>query len=670
MPHAEGLRGFAILLVLLFHLFPAVFPNGYVGVDMFLALSGYFLIRGLCTDSEKPFSFPRFAVKKVHRLAAPAAPVLLLTLLASWLLFPLEEFAASLPTGVAAVFGFSNMQLASVTGGYFAESTRLNPFTHTWYLGVTLQAYLIFGAAAWGMCRCSGRKRLWVLLGIGLLSAVCTSHAFLKAVCAGSMPDVYYWTSARLAEFAAGGLVVPLSRLRVPRRLALVLGTVALLFPVYATFSKHHHLGQVVALTTALLLVLPSAGLVRAALENKVMRFIGRISFSLYLVHWPVAVFAFYYFGNLHGVTAAAVPALCLVLGWVFYLTTERAGGVRTAVLWAVTAVVAALAYNMPTAKLSIHPVADAISHSRGEKRLQAATCPDYPGDVLREWKTPESADTAALKATPTEHRVYCLGAEQAPASFVLIGDSHARAMTPGLDAVARELGVRGYYLPLYLTPFYNRMYGNMTQRFDGEMFEMLCSWLGQHPELRTVVIGQRWTIRMSGEASDAPVRLGENMLPLHYDSSRVVTNDPYPESVAALEQFCAAIRALGKEVVLMTEAPFIEETQPAVVLRQAEMTKRQTDSKTLTCTADAYRRTCGRSLHSLEEMEQKGLVTLVRCDRLITENEPFIAWDEDGVHMQDDNHLSGSGSINIARRLKEEWRAVLLKQEEAEQGN
>lgn len=663
MPHAEGLRGVAILLVLLFHLFPDFCRNGYVGVDIFLVMSGYFLLRGLCADSDKPFSFPRFMVKKVHRLAAPAAPAILLTLLAGCLLFPAEELAAALPTGLAAVFGVSNIQLDSLTSGYFAASTQLNPFTHTWYLGVTLQAYLIFGALAWVMCRCSGKHRLWAMLGIGLLSSVLNSHAILKLLCGGAPPEVYYWTSARLTEFALGGLAIPLSRVNISRRWVLGIGAFALCFPVYAAFSKHHHLTLAVAATTMLLLALPADGVVRLLLENKLMRFIGRISFSLYLVHWPIAVYTRYYFGDFHGVNTVVVPLVCVAVGWVFYLGAERAGGIRTLVQWGIAMAATLVAYYTPIEKLTLHPEASVLISTNGE-RLVAETCPDYPGDVLREWGLGLWADPDSQAATPQLHRVYTLGKQDIPAHFLLIGDSHARSMAPGLDVLAKELGIHGYYLSLYLTPFYNRMNANMEARFDGRELEAFTTWLQQHPEIDTVVIGQRWTLRMTGDDSTEPVKLGIAMMSLHYDGSPVVTRTPYADSVEAFRKFCDILRGLNKNIVVMTEAPFVTEPHPDASLRRCITTGHEPDKESLMCTAEAYHRTCGRSLQTLVEMEQQGLFTLVRCDQLITEEEPFVAWGDEGIRMNDDNHLSIIGSIYVAHRLKEVWRALLAPKE------
>lgn len=659
IPHAEGFRGFAILLVIFFHLFPTTFRNAYVGVDIFLALSGYFLIRSLCADTETPFSFPRFLVKKVHRLAAPAAPIILLTVLASWLLFPLPEFTSTIKTALAALFGYSNIQLDSLTSGYFAESTQLNPYTHTWYMGVTLQAYLIFGAIAWALCRCPGKYRLWAMLAVGAISAIFTSHGFLKWAYNGPHPEVYYWTSARLAELAAGGLAVPLSRLRIPRYPAIILGTFAMLFPVYATFTHHHHLSQVVALTTTLLVALPALGPVKLVLENKFLRFLGRISFSTFLVHWPIAVFSRYYLGEFHGVSIVLIPLLCIAVGWVFYIITEHAGKTRTLIQWCVAVVFVALACTLPSEKLSIHPQSDALVGSHNEV-LMAVNCPDYPGDVIPEWPLRSWADAASTKAVPQQHRVYRLGDDKAPVSFVLIGDSHARSIAPGLDLAARELGVQGYYPSIYLTPFYDRMYGNSEQRFDGKMAAAMCTWLKQHPEINTVVIVQCWSLRMAGEPTPIPLPLEQNRLPLHYDGTPVLTTDPYPEIVAALEQFCTLIRNTGKRVVLMTEAPSITETKPEVVLRRAVLTGQRLAKNSLVCTAEDYRRTCARSLRTLEELEQKGLITLVRCDKLITEETPFISWNDEGVLMMDDKHLSIIGSLHVGRRMKEAWRAVL----------
>jgi peptidoglycan/LPS O-acetylase OafA/YrhL len=329
-PDIDGLRALAVLSVIGFHVqLPSVLgrfvQGGFVGVDVFFVISG-FLITRLITEEVKSgrFSFANFFIRRVRRLA----PALFVTLgLSSAVAFAVmtpyhaELAARSL---LAAVFSVSNIYFAS-TAGYFDLQTLLKPFLHTWSLGVEEQFYLVWPASLVFLFR---RHAAHLLAIVALIFAVSLGAA---EIAVRTVPtQAFYWAPFRAYEFMIGAALVslPLTRLSAwQREIASAVG-LAMILLAMALFSYATPFPGLRALLPALGAGLVIAGegalLNRLLLANPLAVGIGLVSYSLYLVHWPVIVFYRYLLAGLPGPTDdMAMLGLCGILAVALYRFVE-----------------------------------------------------------------------------------------------------------------------------------------------------------------------------------------------------------------------------------------------------------------------------------------------------------------------------------------------------------
>lgn len=293
-PEIDGLRAFAVVAVIVNHFNKQLLPSGYLGVDIFFVISGYVITSSLSGRQSK--SFAEFISSFYKRRLKRLAPALLVFVLVTSFLICLfnPEPSLALRTGASSLFGLSNFYLLWQSTDYFAQSTELNPFTHTWSLGVEEQFYIIFPVLVWfsgfGRQRLYGARNLFmwtaVLSGISLAAFVYLYHV--------NQPAAYFLMPTRFWEMAAGCLVyigfekrVKLEQLlgRISPFIVIIAMLAVMLLPVDAAIPATV---LMVILTTVLLACLKRGTAVFAAFTNKAIVYIGLISYSLYLWHWGV----------------------------------------------------------------------------------------------------------------------------------------------------------------------------------------------------------------------------------------------------------------------------------------------------------------------------------------------------------------------------------------------
>ncbi len=297
LPHIDGLRAIAVLAVIVFHMNPHLLPGGFVGVDIFFVISGYVVSRSV--SHLGPVSLwnfvTEFYARRMIRIAPALCVCLLVTTLATVFFVPYAWLSATTQrTGMAAFFGLSNFVLADTAGDYFAPRAELNTFTHTWSLGVEEQYYLVFPFLfiLWLRHRSS--------LSTGLVAALAAISLVLAILTTPTQPDrAFFLIFYRFWELAAGALLFQLfeerpvsTGARAGAILSLAAVAVALfvvaprstpfpgaILPVFGT------VGALLFLRT-----LPPSQWLPRLLSHPVPAYIGRISFSLYLWHWPIFV--------------------------------------------------------------------------------------------------------------------------------------------------------------------------------------------------------------------------------------------------------------------------------------------------------------------------------------------------------------------------------------------
>ena len=168
-PEIDGLRAFAVVAVIINHFNKEILPNGYLGVDIFFVISGFVITSSLYQRPSKNFKdfIGGFYERRIKRLVPALAVFVLVTSIAICLFNP--EPYLSLWTGLTSLFGLSNLYLLKHSTDYFAQSTELNVFTHTWSLGVEEQFYILFPFLIWfsgfGRQTKNGARNLFLIVG-------------------------------------------------------------------------------------------------------------------------------------------------------------------------------------------------------------------------------------------------------------------------------------------------------------------------------------------------------------------------------------------------------------------------------------------------------------------------------------------------------------------------
>jgi peptidoglycan/LPS O-acetylase OafA/YrhL len=312
-PEIDGLRAVAVLAVLINHLDPRWLPGGFLGVDIFFVISGYVVTSSLLArrDGSRWQFLRRFYGRRIRRLMpALVVNVAVVSALFSMLVSPIDDFFAPvMRTGLAALFGVSNLYLLRQGLNYFATDNHFNAFMHTWSLGVEEQFYLVWPAVLL-LCGLgvagAGAGALRRLKVASLLLLALSLALYVGLSLGGNAERAFFLTTARFWELTAGcvayllhrgsgsardlGLRLALPRWREPLSSLALAGLLALLL-----LPEAWRLGTtlgITALTALLLMLLRPAGGIGRWLCHPVCLALGMASYSLYLWHWPVIVLA------------------------------------------------------------------------------------------------------------------------------------------------------------------------------------------------------------------------------------------------------------------------------------------------------------------------------------------------------------------------------------------
>lgn len=296
-PEIDGIRAIAVISVLLYHLEYKFIPGGFVGVDVFFVISGFLITRILRRDMQNSqFSFARFYLRRIRRLAPALIAVVAVTfIVASFYLTPshMQRFSGAV---VASLLSVSNF-FFWFESGYFDASAELKPLLHTWSLSVEEQFYLLWPALIFLFRKQSARAVLLLFVTLGMISLI-ASKWFTTADPTAS----FFLMPFRIHEFAIGAVLAMIPSIsqqggsttpNLIKELACLLGLGIIAYSVLllnnaTPFPDVYAL--IPCLGAALLIAGCSARYCGWVLRNPVSVWIGKISYSLYLVHWPIVV--------------------------------------------------------------------------------------------------------------------------------------------------------------------------------------------------------------------------------------------------------------------------------------------------------------------------------------------------------------------------------------------
>ncbi|WP_340537543.1 acyltransferase family protein [Nocardioides sp. GXZ039] len=502
-PDIQGIRALAVLLVIVNHLFPGRLPGGFIGVDVFFVVSGFLITSLLLKEGyrDRRISLADFYARRARRIIPAATVVILVTAVVALLTLPLLRVKDILTDSVWASFFAANVRMANVGTDYFAEGQPPSPLRHYWSLAVEEQFYLVWPALLVLVLvllrRRPGADPERVPLQFRRVAAVLIAVAILASLVwsiwatYNSPVTAYYSTFTRAYELGIGAACALLPRATfLPRWGRTLLGVAGLALIAYAvlTFTAKTPFPSWYAalpvLGTAALIVAGSGGDPRTdtpvgrLLSIRPAVIIGDWSYSLYLWHWPIIVLLR---SNLGGERFSTLPVqlgtlvLIFVVSWASYRWIENPFRYGT---WKRTGK-ALLIYPV-----SIVTVLATVLVSNQVVRYQLGEFEDNPPITVSEYGKKDPGDdkyvalvkasvAAAEEGAPVpsdltpgllnlrkqtaslgdcDYRTgttdLCpFGDSDADRSIVMLGDSHARALSPAFDEIGKKWGYRVYVL-------------------------------------------------------------------------------------------------------------------------------------------------------------------------------------------------------------------------------
>lgn len=288
LAHLDGIRAIALVGVFLFHFRVPYMNGGFLGVDIFFVLSGFLMTRALLLKVEnKTFSIPQFISARAKRICPALLVTILATLVTGRYMFPVTALPRLSESSSAAAFFSSNLKFLSEDGYHDAASSS-KPLLHTWSLSVEGQFYLLWSVVA--------------LLGsmevvISVMSILCVASVAFQWVARDEKAVLFFCSWSRLYEFGVGSIAL-LFYDKFTSTLSSIISALGISF-IAASFHfarpEHSPIGIVSApavVGTAFVIASPRGKLSKLLGSNYLLTYIGKISYSAYLVHWPAIVYS------------------------------------------------------------------------------------------------------------------------------------------------------------------------------------------------------------------------------------------------------------------------------------------------------------------------------------------------------------------------------------------
>ena len=655
----DGLRALAVLSVVFFHFdFPG-FPGGFVGVDIFFVISGYLItsivVGGLQSES---FSFAHFYERRIRRIVPAFLAMLAVVSVAAVALFPPKELA-DFGRSAAAAAAFCSNFLFAVQTDYFLGSDTMMPLLHTWSLGVEEQFYIVWPLLLFACYRFGSRLAVSVLV----LALLVASLAYSEwGTTSRHAAPLFYMPQSRGWEFMFGailslGMVPRIGIRRLRDGLGLIgIGLIVLAVTQFSPTTPFPGLWAAVPCLGAMLIIHTGQQRDTAAyrfLSLSPFVFVGLVSYSLYLWHWPIFAFAENYAGRPlllgEALILVAVSVAIATASWRFVEQPFRYRGGRAIVSQRATLV-------------------------GGLGSLALAACIGfalYLGDGLPGRLAP---DTLQYYLTSRDHNALrhdCLdGAGQEPFrafrctepkgdnnyDVVVWGDSHGDALFPAIAKIGDDYGLATRQVTKRGCPpilgakrvdqgkRIKRLGRSACEKYNKAVFEAL----QQEPRPRLVILVARWSMytetNLGIEQGRRVFLIDDKDQELDVETSRDVFS-------RALGRTVDAITGLGIPVLLVGQPPeFFQD--PNVCFVERSLSRRDVSG----C-VQSPRQVADERLHASKDILLKVAngrpdTTFVSLDSMLCDDQLCWARWNDQPLYGDNNHLSLAGALFVRRAL------------------
>lgn len=551
-PEIQALRAIAVMTVVVFHLWPLRLTGGYVGVDVFFAISGYLITGHILKEMahERGFSLPSFWARRIRRLLPAATLVLIVTLIATVIFTQAPVWAALSPQVIASAGGFENWLLAVNSVDYFGSHNAPTAVQHYWSLSAEEQFYVFWAVALFVIAVLTRKsaarvRRRIVIISISVLVASSLTWSIIQSFT--NQQVGYFSTLTHAWEFGLGGLmaavlsrgiVVTSERTAWLRPVLTAVGIIAILVSSFVFTGATRFPGWVALIPVggAVLVMIfggRSDGRIRTPyVWMRPIEFVGAVSFAMYLWHWPLIVLAPSVLGRpLSTVDKFVILFASVLLAWLTKIAVEdplRRSKILSAANWRTfamgalaTALTIALALGSATWANNINAEIAAENAKKVARALvkpstsclgafsmsHPADCPDiftvsekYGPEVAKDdWgpiagvnKDGTMPTSTCTKFGPNSSYSDCLLVDSGAGApgMVVVGDSHALALLEPIAVVARAQKITLHaILKNSCTPTQPQQYDNQSNRAEcNDWRYAMMTYVAEMPGIQTVI--------------------------------------------------------------------------------------------------------------------------------------------------------------------------------------
>lgn len=546
----DGLRGIAVLLVVLYHAEPSWLPGGFIGVDVFFVISGYLITKILHGESAAgTFSYGNFYRRRIKRLLPAFSVVVAATIgLSLWLSLP--DHLIDTGQSVIAAGLFATNFLFWNEANYFAGAAEIKPLLHSWSLAVEEQFYFVYPVLLLLAIKLSRARGALVITAV-IFTVSLAASALLTPVFSEA---AFFLLPFRAWELMLGSLLA-ITAVQAPaserHRNALVAAGIAMIAAagvLYSSATPFPGIAALLPVAGSALAIYAGAGsgaVSRIVLQNGPLVFFGRISYSLYLWHWPLLAFARYRsVGEPDLALMMGLVALSVVLAWLSYRFVEQP-------------------FRNPARLTGYRPFLFALASSglmigAGGAMIHTKGLPQrFDSDVRELIATRADRDRRAgcmaSAEKPRDPADPCLyGSPDTEPTIALWGDSHAHALVDSLGRVAaddgRSLQFYGYAGCPPITDVEVPDDAGCAAYSKGALAQIL-----NDPQITTVVLFARHAAHLRGDTGalgPAEGAFPPAAFPELSERERIA------RYFAALDSMVARLRAGGRQVVLVQPVP------------------------------------------------------------------------------------------------------------------
>ncbi len=611
-PDVDGLRAVAVLSVILYHLSDHLLPGGYLGVDVFFVISGYLITSIIWREvQQKKFTIARFYDRRIRRIL-PALLVMLFTVTIASLFFLLPSNLIGYGKSLLATLVFMSNIFFWRDGDYFGGLAEQKPLLHLWSIGVEEQFYIFFPIILILIVRFWPKGVLPTVILLTIGSFALNVGAFFVD---GATP-AFFLLPTRAWELGFGAILAVIPPHVGPRgRMANLFAIIGAILVIVSVINPQKFvwflpvsLPAVVGATLVVIAGKAESTLVTKALRWSPVVFIGLISYSLYLWHWPIIVFSRYVLvrdlTNMEMAFAFLIMIGCATASWWFIERPFRSKSMPGLTVRAVSGI----------GMLGMALAGVALVWTNGFPGRLSPEAAQINAAIETHFRCPV-ADYVSVGLSRGCRMGVASGNPQA-AEVVLMGNSHALMYTPVWSSILTEQGKSGVLINI------NRCLPITTVNLDKKCMEFAERNVANVAGLKqasTVIIGFNWNFDDLVDRNDQPVDNSNNKA-----------------LIAGLDDLIAQFQRMGKRVILIGPIATPGYDFASTVSRQIAF-GHPVDRPTSEPTA-SFMQTFAAAI---QHFEQRSDITFVRADQVLCDAERCHFMMDGRSLFSDSSHIS-----------------------------